>query len=466
VRVATSVLEAFVVTFGLDSRGFKSGANEVQDTSKRTRESVRRTFGEMEDQGKQLGQAFRTVRNEALGLFLAFTGASSITNFITGMLQSTAAADRLGQTLGMSTGRVVAWRQAMKEVGGSPGSADAAMQVMERAVQSYRLTGTTGMDADLLGLGINRADLAKKDPGSLLSKIAGVRGHMNGQEFAARLGRIGMPQDMVFFLQQGGERVQRLIAEYEKNSKVYEKQASEAEKLQKELADLNQNLMKALVPPVTKIAEILNRLFGDGKPRKLSDGSDQKLPWEDGFTSDLFKTRGGGPADDAITRYLMARGLSPEQALGIRAGIAAESHGDPNAVNPTSGAFGIGQWLGDRKKRLFARYGNKPNLQQQLEFLLSELHGGDSGGQAVLAQHDALRVLYAYVAKFMRPGAWGTAKDMTNGMFYLSSHRAPSNVNIGHITVHTQARDAHGVAAGLHHALRHRVAQADGGVAQ
>lgn len=106
-----------------------------------------------------------------------------------------------------------------------------------------------------------------------------------------------------------------------------------------------------------------------------------------------------------IRGLLEARGVTGHYADGIMAGAHAESLLDPQAVNPTSGAYGIGQWLGSRKAALFKRYGNAPTLEQQIDFLVWELNGGDHGGASVLKGATAQDVARAYIVDFMRPAA-------------------------------------------------------------
>lgn len=154
--------------------------------------------------------------------------------------------------------------------------------------------------------------------------------------------------------------------------------------------------------------------------------------WQDGFTTADIVTPdilgmvsspvdlSGSSGNIDIETYLQNQGLTPDQASGVAAGIQAESGSNPNAVNPTSGAFGIGQWLGARQQALFAQYGSNPTLQQQLDFLVSELNGGDVGGKAVLAQSSPLDTLTAYITKFMRPAAGAqTTGDLARGAAYL-----------------------------------------------
>lgn len=154
-----------------------------------------------------------------------------------------------------------------------------------------------------------------------------------------------------------------------------------------------------------------------------SAGAETPSPRPSGRTPS--KAAGGG-VNSAIVEGLKKRGFSEGQALGIAAGIHAESASNPNAKNPTSGAMGLGQWLGPRKDAIRKRFGDNPTLDQQLDFLADELRGGDAGGKYVLAQNDPAKVLDAYIRKFMRPAAGAeTDGDIARGMAALG--QAPSD---------------------------------------
>lgn len=78
---------------------------------------------------------------------------------------------------------------------------------------------------------------------------------------------------------------------------------------------------------------------------------------------------------DEIWDYLTdKKGIPQIQAIGILSNIAAESGGDTEALG-AAGDFGIQQWLGPRKKELQRRYGKKPTLTQQLDYLVDEYQG-------------------------------------------------------------------------------------------
>ena len=75
--------------------------------------------------------------------------------------------------------------------------------------------------------------------------------------------------------------------------------------------------------------------------------------------------------------FFQSKGLSAHHAAGIVGNLRGESGLDPEAVNSSSGAYGIAQWLGNRKKKLFSKYGNKPTFEQQLEFVWEELNSDE-----------------------------------------------------------------------------------------
>jgi hypothetical protein len=124
-----------------------------------------------------------------------------------------------------------------------------------------------------------------------------------------------------------------------------------------------------------------------------------------------------GHLDPQVVSFLKSKGLGDDQAQGIAAGIFAESANNPNAVNPKSGALGLGQWLGARKKQLVDQYGDNPDKGDQLNYLWKELNGGDRGGSSVLSADDAPTALAAYIKHFMRPAQGAeTTGDLVRGL--------------------------------------------------
>jgi hypothetical protein len=86
----------------------------------------------------------------------------------------------------------------------------------------------------------------------------------------------------------------------------------------------------------------------------------------------------------------MDRGFTDYQAAGLVGNLMRESSMDPNAINRWSNAFGLAQWLGERKAALFAMYGPKPTFEQQLDFIWHELNTTHKNGlKYLLASRNA-----------------------------------------------------------------------------
>ena len=547
-----TVIDSFVAEFTLDPADFASGASNVRLNLKRVREDAGATGKDMEVFGKRASSMLSQVRNEALGLFLAFQGASSVKGFVTDLIAGDAATARLAGNIGMTTNALSAWQLAIQGVGGSATDADGALSAMAQALQSYKLTGTTGHDADLRGLGVQLGDL--KDPETALLKIAEAAERMSKVEFNARAQRLGLSPAMITLLEQGRGSLEKLIEAKKRDGAATDDDAAAAQRFQEKLNDFSNHLLGAVRPAVYEVVDVLDRLLtgiNDGTTKtpgltlamdaltgaakevgktlgtvataldllgrawaRLKDMGVGLPPWMkalgtwlDNILNPLTIARrlidwgdkvAGGPGVDAIAggkpapgspaakaaggaggapapgaagiqAYLQANGLSAAQARGVVAGITAENGSlDPNAVNPTSGAYGIGQWLGPRKNALFAKYGNRPSQKQQLDFLLWELKGGDHGGASVRAQGSAESTMVAYLRDFMRPqGARNEhyadlVSDIKRGYRALGVRGGGAvaagggTTNIGTIVVNVAKGDAQKIAAELPGAIKRR----------
>ena len=103
----------------------------------------------------------------------------------------------------------------------------------------------------------------------------------------------------------------------------------------------------------------------------------------DGGTSDSGSDSGGSASDiggagaEKIYKFLKGKGLSDNQVGAVMGNLQQESNLDPKAVNSSSGAYGIAQWLGARKTGLdnFAKKQGKKSsdLDVQLDYLWKEM---------------------------------------------------------------------------------------------
>lgn len=191
------------------------------------------------------------------------------------------------------------------------------------------------------------------------------------------------------------------------------------------------------------------------------------------------------PVDPKKAGYIMSRlkslGWNNEQAAGITGSLAQESDLDFNALNASSGAYGIAQWLSkDRLKAFRDKYGKdirRSTLDEQIDFMHYELtQGGEKeAGRRLKAAKTAEEAAEIHSRYYERPGAdeannerrkaiggalaipgraraAGAAATVPNGAGVSAPAarggdvKTSSVTNIDQININTQATDAVGIA--------------------
>ena len=127
------------------------------------------------------------------------------------------------------------------------------------------------------------------------------------------------------------------------------------------------------------------------------------------------------PTSNQIVNFFMNKGLTKNQAKGIYGNIMQESGGKHNIVSRDGhNSYGLAQWTGTRKARLFSKYGTNPTVNQQLEYLWSELNSTERGALDALRNTstvaDATKV---FMQKFERPANW--AANFKNRLKHANS---------------------------------------------
>lgn len=187
-----------------------------------------------------------------------------------------------------------------------------------------------------------------------------------------------------------------------------------------------------------------------------------------------------------IADKLVKMGWSPAQAAGIAGSFMQESGGNAGAVNPTSGAYGLGQWLGSRRKD-FEAYAGKPlegsSLDEQLQFFNYETtHKEKKAGDMLRAAKTADEAAMIHSKYYERPGEAEAnnarrvayAQMIASGQQQVQATNTPlasmssqsiaaaapvsnsRSITTGDVTINTQATDSQGIAASFgEHLNRH-----------
>lgn len=136
--MATSVIDALVITLGLDTSNYDKGRKDVSEGMKKSRENAESTAKYMEAQGKKASTFFSSIKNELLALAGVSLSAAGLTAFVksttTGLMnlsvQSTA--------LGMSASQLDGWAKSAEAAGSSAQKITGTLNSFQDAIQAYR----------------------------------------------------------------------------------------------------------------------------------------------------------------------------------------------------------------------------------------------------------------------------------------------------------------------------------------
>ena len=137
----------------------------------------------------------------------------------------------------------------------------------------------------------------------------------------------------------------------------------------------------------------------------------------------------GSNTEEKIWNYFKKKGLSDAQVAGIMGNMQLESGFKTDAVNPSSGAYGLAQWLGVRKTNLqnFAKErGTDPNdLQTQLDFYWHELQSSESDAyEALKTAKTAEDAAIIVQNKFERGGDNSPQRAQSGKTIYDKYHKS------------------------------------------
>lgn len=117
--------------------------------------------------------------------------------------------------------------------------------------------------------------------------------------------------------------------------------------------------------------------------------------------------------------YFINKGLKPHQAAAITGNLQFESAGLNHNITNSIGAFGLAQWLGDRKTKLFNKYGKNPSFENQLNFLWEELNSTEkSAFDKLLNTTNLEEATRSFMQNFERPSKREQAQSITQRIKY------------------------------------------------
>ena len=109
---------------------------------------------------------------------------------------------------------------------------------------------------------------------------------------------------------------------------------------------------------------------------------------------------------EKVMNFLLGQGFNLGAAAGMMGNFSVESGFNPEAVNPDGGAYGLAQWLNERKASLKEYSSDNFNtLEIQLQYLMFELSGTEKAAMAVKNETIPSKAALVWEKLFERSGS-------------------------------------------------------------
>lgn len=261
-----SLVDAFYVAFGFDTSGLKKGEEEVERTTKRTREKVKKDADETEKSAKELTETITKLRKQVVGLFAVFTAGSSVKSFAQDIAALDAGMGRLSFLTGMAVKEISQWRNATRAMGGDGDAVVSGMHALTQELQQFAATGESAVIPYLRALGITIVDEAggiKTASEIYLDAAQAIQDRgmdpARGEMFLRGLGMTDMA--LITAALKGRAELEKLLAEQASYAPSEEdtRKAQEFQKAWNQIGITSENvgrrMMVTLAPVIIKIFE-------------------------------------------------------------------------------------------------------------------------------------------------------------------------------------------------------------------
>lgn len=266
-----TVIDALVVTLGLDASGFKKGQQETKESLDKIRKNSEQTAKDMEAAGKRAASFFGSIRTELLALVGVTLSANGIKNFITSTANSLQQLGINSKALDMSAKSLDGWSRAAEAAGSSAEKMQGTLAGFQDVLTQVRTGGASDSPlfaalASFGGATGANFDYQKDNSESIMRKIAQNWNKLNAdakRRFGGMFGFDNATQQAL-----SSEQLVTDAGRFEKTSKATEDATKKAAELNRQLVAMKQNfaaasqvLLTALIPYIEKLIPLIEQ-FG------------------------------------------------------------------------------------------------------------------------------------------------------------------------------------------------------------
>ncbi|HBY8048292.1 lytic transglycosylase domain-containing protein [Klebsiella pneumoniae] len=243
--MAATVIDALLVTLGLDTSDFRKGQKDVSDDLKKQREDAKKTAKEMAEQGKKAAAFFGSIKTELLALTGVTVTAGGLMSFVKSTTSGLMELSIQAKSLGMTARELDGFGKAAESAGSSFERITAALQGFQAAKQGSLFGDTSspifsGMRM-LTALTGDTFDVYSKDAKSLARSYLESLRKVKDPNIRRQIGAMGGFDDATIQRNQEGRflpDVDRLT----KSSGITDASTKGAKEFTAAWAELEQNL--------------------------------------------------------------------------------------------------------------------------------------------------------------------------------------------------------------------------------
>lgn len=137
--MAATVIDALLVTLGLDTSDFRKGHKDVSNDLKKQREDAKNTAKEMAEQGKKAASFFSSIKTELLALTGVTVTAGGLMSFVKSTTSGLMDLSIQSKALGLSARELDGWSKSAEAAGSSAEKISASLQGFQGAIQGARV---------------------------------------------------------------------------------------------------------------------------------------------------------------------------------------------------------------------------------------------------------------------------------------------------------------------------------------
>ncbi|WP_275345720.1 lytic transglycosylase domain-containing protein [Klebsiella pneumoniae] len=137
--MAATVIDALLITLGLDTSDFRKGQKDVSDDLKKQREDAKKTAKEMAEQGKKAAAFFGSIKTELLALTGVTVTAGGLMSLVKNTTSGLMDLSIQSKALGLSARELDGWSKSAEAAGSSAEKISASLQGFQGAIQGARV---------------------------------------------------------------------------------------------------------------------------------------------------------------------------------------------------------------------------------------------------------------------------------------------------------------------------------------